>query len=525
MDIFRVWILPPLVGGIIGWFTNWLAIKMLFRPLREKRLFGLRLPFTPGILPRGRARLSVSIGEIVAAELFTPDVLRARLAAPEVIAALDMATYEGLSDLARLDSGELLASATKGAGEGPLGLLAATAWRNLIAAPAFTQALEAALVEGLASIASVPLAVVLPPDKTRDFASRVLAPENAERLGARISQLIESIFAQETPGEAGRKKGLSAILPPEVLEPFVRALASGFYRLAVPGLVELLRAPSLKLELEGEARHIVHEAIERLGLVQRLFVGIAGYERRFSETMPQTVDDLVAAFSRLLREPEMPDRASEAVFAAFEEMARQPLSRAVSGIVSREAALAAAGEFIGALRDRGPELVERLAALAVSRGDATIGGLMGVLGLSSGELARGAAQSVAAFLSAPGAGTGEAGFNLSAASASFAKALVHGLRGTTLGALAGLDEEGQASLAAWLSRQALDLVSAQATRILEGIDVKAMVVERIDELEMAEIERMILAVVDRELFWITALGGILGAIIGLAQAFLATIGP
>ena len=78
------WILPPLVGALIGYVTNLVAIKMLFRPLRELRLFGLRLPFTPGILPRERAKLAESIGDMVERELLTAGVLRERLAKPEV---------------------------------------------------------------------------------------------------------------------------------------------------------------------------------------------------------------------------------------------------------------------------------------------------------------------------------------------------------------------------------------------------------------------------------------------------------
>jgi len=78
------WILPPLVGAIIGYVTNLVAIKMLFRPLKEVRVFGLRLPFTPGILPRERAKLANSIGDMVERELFTAGVLRERLAKAEV---------------------------------------------------------------------------------------------------------------------------------------------------------------------------------------------------------------------------------------------------------------------------------------------------------------------------------------------------------------------------------------------------------------------------------------------------------
>ena len=84
MNRILFWIIPPLVGAVIGYVTNAIAIKMLFRPLKEIRLFRLRLPFTPGILPRDRYRLSESIGRMVERELLTPGVLRERLARTEV---------------------------------------------------------------------------------------------------------------------------------------------------------------------------------------------------------------------------------------------------------------------------------------------------------------------------------------------------------------------------------------------------------------------------------------------------------
>jgi hypothetical protein len=75
---------PPLAGAVIGFVTNVLAIRMLFRPLRPYYLFGLRIPFTPGILPKERARLAESIGAMVERELLTPEILRARLAEEEL---------------------------------------------------------------------------------------------------------------------------------------------------------------------------------------------------------------------------------------------------------------------------------------------------------------------------------------------------------------------------------------------------------------------------------------------------------
>lgn len=66
----------PVLGAIIGFFTNWLAVKMLFRPYKEKRIWRLRLPFTPGIIPKRKAALGRALGKAVGTQLVTPDDLR-----------------------------------------------------------------------------------------------------------------------------------------------------------------------------------------------------------------------------------------------------------------------------------------------------------------------------------------------------------------------------------------------------------------------------------------------------------------
>jgi uncharacterized membrane protein YheB (UPF0754 family) len=78
------WLIPPIAGAVIGYITNAVAIKMLFRPLKEIRFLGLRLPFTPGILPRQRHKLAENIGDIVERQLLTPEILTARLRQEDV---------------------------------------------------------------------------------------------------------------------------------------------------------------------------------------------------------------------------------------------------------------------------------------------------------------------------------------------------------------------------------------------------------------------------------------------------------
>ena len=55
------YLLGPLVGGVIGYITNDVAIRMLFRPHQPKYLFGIHIPFTPGIIPKERFRIAQAV--------------------------------------------------------------------------------------------------------------------------------------------------------------------------------------------------------------------------------------------------------------------------------------------------------------------------------------------------------------------------------------------------------------------------------------------------------------------------------
>lgn len=78
MDSFTVWTLaaPPIVGGIIGYFTNDIAIKMLFRPYRAYYVGGRRVPFTPGLIPSNQERLAKRISDAIMGSLLTPEELQ-----------------------------------------------------------------------------------------------------------------------------------------------------------------------------------------------------------------------------------------------------------------------------------------------------------------------------------------------------------------------------------------------------------------------------------------------------------------
>lgn len=72
--------MPPLVGLFIGWLTNYLAVRLLFRPRKpiDFKIFVLH-----GIFPKNKSRLAERLGNVVQRDLISYEDIRQRLEDPE----------------------------------------------------------------------------------------------------------------------------------------------------------------------------------------------------------------------------------------------------------------------------------------------------------------------------------------------------------------------------------------------------------------------------------------------------------
>jgi uncharacterized membrane protein YheB (UPF0754 family) len=60
------WITIPAIGGLIGWSTNWLAVKMIFRPIKPRRILFFKVQ---GLIGRRQQDLAKAIGRVVGKHL------------------------------------------------------------------------------------------------------------------------------------------------------------------------------------------------------------------------------------------------------------------------------------------------------------------------------------------------------------------------------------------------------------------------------------------------------------------------
>jgi len=208
MNWSSAWLLiaPPVIGGVIGYFTNDIAIKMLFRPYRPLYIGKRRIPFTPGLIPSNQERLARRISDTIMGSLLTPEELQ-NLARRLLQTERTQAAIKWLLELA-LDqvqsraqdrTANIAGSILKDLfGKSLPRLIRVWARREDFLEPQFNQIFDQVLIDFAFSeeqadqIATWILTGVLPPDKVRQLLIEFLTDRNI--------QVIDTIFRERTSG-------------------------------------------------------------------------------------------------------------------------------------------------------------------------------------------------------------------------------------------------------------------------------------------------------------------------------------
>jgi len=208
LDWSNLWlyIAPPVLGAIIGYFTNDLAIKMLFRPYRAIYFAGRRLPFTPGLIPRNQERLAKRVSDTIMGSLLTPEELQKltrRLLQPERVQAGIFWLLRLALEQIRKDQEQKTAKIISGMLRDLLGgslprLLKVLARREDFLEAQINQIFDQVLLdyqlseEQATKLADWLLQVVLPPDALRQLIIDLLTD--------RTIQIIDEGFREKTSG-------------------------------------------------------------------------------------------------------------------------------------------------------------------------------------------------------------------------------------------------------------------------------------------------------------------------------------
>jgi hypothetical protein len=314
----------------------------------------------------------------------------------------------------------------------------------------------------------------------------ILGPEGGEKL---IS-LAERSIRQGLIPEGGQ-------LSPELL-----SVVEDFYPRAVEHFIRFLRRNEIRRKLEEQGRIFLVKVILKLNVFQRFFISTAQYDRTLDERMPGIIDDLIVRLEELLGEAETGRKIIR--------WARESLGRIFAGGNSAGTCARALSRIFAAQMDK------PLGLFFQNRGTGEIRAL--IQDVLDRIRTRGLAEPGTAEQEA-GAGAGqERGASGLSLFRFFMTRIRERLGGESPGGICSLGPEKKDALDAWILDQILRLAENQTTAALGAINVRGMVAERINSLEMIRVERIVLDVMANQLKWIDIFGALLGFLIGLSQS-------
>jgi uncharacterized membrane protein YheB (UPF0754 family) len=88
----------PLISAFIGWFSNWLLIKMLFHPQKPVRMPGFTIQ---GIYPKRQKQLATQLSALVSKELLSFTELEAKITSPDNFNKIKPTVEEHVDDFLR----------------------------------------------------------------------------------------------------------------------------------------------------------------------------------------------------------------------------------------------------------------------------------------------------------------------------------------------------------------------------------------------------------------------------------------
>jgi uncharacterized membrane protein YheB (UPF0754 family) len=523
--------LPPTLGAMIGYLTNYVAIRMLFRPLRAYRVAGVRIPFTPGIIPKQREDLAQSIARMVSTQLLTEDAVRSHLRSPQFQEGI----RTGISNLVDEIGVRTRRSGLNQQSVQLLEELAGNVVSGLVESPRVRASVGSAVEQFLLDVADRKVGDLVPNQEAAEERLEQLVDRALDR--EELREGIVDVGMEWLDRQLRRNTPLSEIVPENAVGEVARLLV-GVYDPALTYLMEWLRRRDIRTEIEIRGKVILRDILDKLNVWQRFFVTATQYDRQLAEKMPEIVTDLLDTLEETGRSQKNKERAIDAVLSAVRRFRNQGIADAAyaANIDVHYRGRQLLGRAAAMLTGPGvrEQLKEQLARAFRASEHRTVGQISEEwLKLPREDLARRGREWVIARLDQP-----QTVERIQTAAQSTVRSLLTGDRTggqeeqeqdtarqdatAAAGAggaqeLLGLTGERKKRLVDVAAQQFDEVVDARLPQIVAAMDVHTLVVNKIDSLDVSHVERLLLGVIARHLKWINLFGALLGAIIGGSQ--------
>ena len=329
------YLIPPLLGALIGYVTNYIAIRMLFRPLQAWRLLGIRVPLTPGIIPARRGELARRMGEMVGDHLLTADDVGRALSKETIRLELRMTVTEKLGRLLDHHSGPLasLVPAHFKARFDEIVQLAqdriAALVANYLLSDRFEEQLRSFLRDQGGQWLTRDLNSLLTPERNRAWQIHLderytrffQSPATSALVGSAVDRKVEQLLASQRP--------LRDHLPDELVEALLAQVEK-----ELPSLIEkfgdMFQDPAFRAQLVKKGKKGIDGFLDSLSGLAGLLSGFVDLKKLYAK-IPEFLDHAGDEIAGWLRQP----RTREQMATLLRQRVDQLLDRPVASLTEK----------------------------------------------------------------------------------------------------------------------------------------------------------------------------------------------
>ncbi|MFO7731081.1 MAG: DUF445 family protein [Spirochaetia bacterium] len=520
------WAVPPLIGALIGYVTNVIAIRMLFRPLKVKKILGISLPLTPGIIPRQRHSLAESIGVMVSRDLITEDAVRSQLESPSFSmvvqkkfkALMDLLLYSPTKELPKklklTEIGFRSTTDTPEYEKGPTESLVNAVLVDFFRTEGFRSSIRKTVLYSVEPLFRLPVHRVLGNDGERILS--LLSPERIER----VREPVKLNFRIWLRTQINMERQFSSFLTPQIINGIGNMLEH-LYPSLFEAFLEYLRAPQVHKKLELRGKVVLRRILDKLSSFQRFFVLAGQYDRTIDERMDVVVDDVLKQLEKAGWDYETKERLFDMLREWLNRVAQKnarELQDAWRGNMLEDLSSAIDSLFDWLGSERGLEVARGVGESLFRRvSDVELGtAIYRLLGIEKELISATLADWVVEMVGTDADSSKEESPQIWTLLRSMAGEISSDGR-KSIAEILGLSEVDKDKMEAEATRLFLKVLNEQVPLILESVDVRTLVVEKIDTLDIEKVEDLILQVIRSHLRWISAFGAILGFLIGGIQ--------
>ncbi|MFH2123781.1 MAG: DUF445 family protein [Pseudomonadota bacterium] len=527
---------PPVVGAFIGYLTNKVAIKMLFRPLKAWQILGVRVPLTPGVIPAKRGELAVNIGEMVGEHLLTSKEIGQALTNESFQNHLHGLIESRGSALLNRDLGPLSSLVPKGyqsyfdVAVKTVTHQAQESIHSFVASSAFAAIVETALDRQFERLWQTRLSEIIPGGE-REGGYAFLEKNLARMLASpAMEQWLETFVQQKVYATLSQEKSLADILP-ESLQDLVISTIEEQTPALLGKFAVVLSEPEIRDKIVHGVRVGVENFISSMGPMAgmvKTFLSMETVEKKVREYLIDKEDEIVD----WLQNGEVQQRVSTVLRERSRTFLATPLVKMVSAGDGGDATDGQGDkverfcsqlslQLAAFLRE--PETTAAVASMIrdnvethIENGGLSLGevlqDLMGDAGTQRGK--RWVKDEVLAILR-----SGNTRTNLNF----MTQTLLQDLLSRPIGRLSALLPAGvRDGLYLSIQKMASAMLADEVPGLVASLNLKQIVKEKVDSLDLMRLEGLLLSIMEEQFKYINLFGAILGFLIGgLNVLFLA----